>query len=369
MFISDSKTHVQVTIATAAAEQFQRAHRKRITEGTLGAIFQLTDFETTVEYYGPRRTTVSMLIHELNHIGSDGSSAFGSPRPIECLQDIKTVLTELQAFSTRDRKSTKTDRDRLATSHVLSHQYRSGSSPSSEPGEDLSQAAFATQAPRLLPGKPSRFGTHGRMTSGAIVDQAANTEKLNDSGNIVDSEGSISGQRAAGNGARATAKMIGEIEPHSLIESRSNGNGSGNVRRKSGKEGAEVHIRQSTNIDAFEKQKMNLLNLLGGKPTFKAIEVQQFAPTDGAGANQKIAIPEQPTSKSKTDTEVATSEVAQLQDPPGHGIEVSVHPGHDVPDASGVPAIIEKHPLGSVRRTIRPSKGITKQRTVCLLLP
>lgn len=147
VWISDSDTFVKVTISVDAAKNFQHAHRRRITEGTLGALFQLLRFEVVAQHYGPKKTKVTMLIHELKHIGSDGSQAFGRPRTIESLEDIQELLNEIQAF----RAQSMTIRQ---SSHNLQPGVSNLQSPSQSNGildgdgdDQISQGLFATQAP------------------------------------------------------------------------------------------------------------------------------------------------------------------------------------------------------------------------------
>ena len=256
MWISDSDTHVKVTIAATAAEQFKRVSRRRITERTLGAIFRLSKFEVVAQHHGPKKTKITMRIQELQHVGSDGSPAFGSPRPIECLEDIQELLNGLHAFRTQGATSKQILKGlQLADSNGPSPS-QPDSTISIESEDFSSQGAFATQAPRANSRKRTRaqsieedaFDSRADLTSNvnsntAEVQMASGSQSLHKAAKLVENQSEFE---------------LGDLPPK-LVESRNKANALGNIE------------------DKFEKEHgINLLKLLDrtNKPQLTEVKLQ-----------------------------------------------------------------------------------------------
>ena len=360
VWISDSQTHVKVTIATAAAEQFKRAHRKRITEGTLGAIFQLTDFEIVAQYYGPKKTKITMLINELTHIGSDGSSAFGSsPRPIDCLEHIQAVLDELQTFRAKDA-SKATRKDSVLPWHEPSGSSRPSSVSSLEPSENLSQAMFATQAPRAGFKKRSMAEADGQVLTGPTVERGADVRKAPGPSDWAAPNILISNLESDGRFAQKRPTNIdSDTVPQDADDTT---NALGQQTRKV----ADAQTNGPASIDALAKQKVNLLNLLAGRSNPKVLELQ--GQNFRKGVNRDTAILEKPAQIRE-----ASMEAPSLEAPPALDLSHLSEKGYQqsklqAPESIGELGIVETSVINSGPRQKKSPIRIMKISKVGLLL-
>ena len=366
VWISDSQTHVKVTIAAAAAEQFKRAHRKRITQGTLGAIFQLTSFEIVAQHHGPKKTKITMLINELNHIGSDGSSAFGRPRPIECLEDIQELLDELQAFRAKDATSTQNIKASAMPKNVLPLSSRPSSISSLDADEDLSQALFATQAPHIGSKKRLRAEFGGQvnvgLTDAGRVDDDGPLDPRVEAASDAPIFNQDSGVDVAGKAASATT-----TEPRSrkLVENQNRANTLSNVEGSLGREDAKVQIMQPPSNDLHAEKKFNLLNLLGGQSKPKAFEVK--LPAGRTVSDQEGASSEKPALPPKASMD-SSPEPPQPQRLSSLSITNSKDPVPKVRNRVDGMEITNEPALASVLGQRKPSQRVSKRRRVCISL-
>jgi len=274
---------VKVTISTPAAEHFKRAYRKQITQGTLGGIFQITNFEIVAQHHGPKKTKITMLIHELNHIGSDGSCAFGRPRPIECLEDIQELLDEFHAFRAKDAMSREASKDLALPKRFIALSSRTSSVSSLDTGEDLSQAAFATQAPHL------HFKKHARAAADAKPDVGlTDTDRIDGEGDLgprspASLKGLISDMKPCEQiGDKPASGTDVESNTRNLVRSRCKANAVFTVGDSNGREDLGMQTVHPTSNDGLQEQKFDLLNLLAGKPKFRTLQVQIPAVKDGS---------------------------------------------------------------------------------------
>ena len=157
LWLSDTKTLLKVIVAAAAAERFEREHKRRVTEGTLGAVIQILDYEIVAQHHGPKRTKITMLINNFRHIGSDGSPPFGNPSSLECQPPIIELLEKLQKLRAQEQPSSQSLAPFKAATIVSASQANSVSS--ADDSLDKSQAEFATQIPRLQSKKRLREGS------------------------------------------------------------------------------------------------------------------------------------------------------------------------------------------------------------------
>jgi len=357
VWISDSQAYLKVTISAPAAEHFKRVHRKQITQGTLGGIFQLTNFEIVAQHHGPKKTKITMLIHELNHIGSDGSCAFGRPRPIECLEDIQDLLDEFHAFRAKDAISRVANNDLALPERFIPLSSRTSSISSLDAGEDLGQAAFATQAPH------HNFKKHG----GAAVDAKPDV-RLIDADRIKD-------EVDLGVRSPASSKgLISDMEPQEHI-----GDNPSSVthveRRKAiailgvgGSNGGEdlgMQAGHPLSNDGLSEKKIELLNLLAGKPKPRTFEVQILAVE--SGPIREVARLEKPAPPPDASVNEFPSEELQPQRAPilpateSKDLEIKdtdVLDGHETTNASrSTPKAMSK----------KPPNRVTKPLRVCIL--
>ena len=366
VWISDSQVHVKVTISAPAAEHFKRTYRKQITQGTLGGIFQLTNFEIVAQHHGPTKTKITMLIHELNHIGSDGSCAFGRPRPIECLEDIQELLDEFHAFRAQDAISREASSDLALHKRFLPLSSRTSSISSFDTGEDPSQAAFATQVPHLGLKKRARAAADAKSDVGIVkADQVKDNVDL-DARSPVSSKGLISDIEPHEHiGKRSTSAI--EIKPgtRNTGESRCEANAVLDVGGSNGREDLVMPTVLPTSDDGLSKQKFDLLNLLAGKPKPRTLAVQIPAVNSGPIRDveglQKPATPPEASVKKLPQEELQPQIAPILLTTELKNFEIK---GSHVPDGHERTNVTRSTPRAVSRK---PPNRITKPVRVCCL--
>lgn len=366
VWISDSQVHAKVTISASAAELFKRIYRKQITQGTLGGIFQLANFEIVAQHHGPKKTKITMLIHELNHIGSDGSCAFGRPRPIECLEDIQELLDEFHAFRAQDAISREASSDLALHKRFVPLSSRTSSISSCDTGEDLSQAAFATQVPHLGLKKHARATADARSDIGPV-----NADQVRDK---VDP------------GARSPASSKGrnsDIEPHehigdrptnatdieadtrNTVEGIRKANAILSVGGSNGREDLVMRTVLPTSDDGLSKQKIDLLSLLAGKIKPKTLAVQIPAVKNGPFRDvvglQKPATPPEASVKKSPQEELQPRRAPILLTTESKDFEIKEF---DVLDGHGVTNVSRSTPKAVSKK---PPYRVTKPLKVCIL--
>ena len=136
---------------------------KRITDGTVGGVIQLLEYEIVAQRHGPKWTRLSMRVKKLKPIGSNGSGVFGAPCHVESLEPIIEMLDRLQTVRAQDPQvgqsstSFKPPEGILSNDHAPSSQATSTSS--ADDNLDKGQALFATQVPGLPSRKRLREGS------------------------------------------------------------------------------------------------------------------------------------------------------------------------------------------------------------------
>lgn len=362
VWISDSQVYVKVTISAPAAEHFKRTYRRPITQGTLGGIFQLTNFEVVAQHHGPKKTKITMLIHELIHVGSDGSCAFGRPRPIECLEDIQELLDQFHAFRAQDAISREASSDLALHKRCLPLSSRTSSISSCDTGGDLSQAAFATQVPHLGPKK------RARAAAGAKSDvEIVGVDQVNDKVDL---------------GARSPVSskaVISDIEPHehigekptsaidiehgtrNTVESRCGANAVLGAGDSNGRENLVMRNVQPTRDDGLSKQNYDLLSLLAGKTKPRTLTVP--IPAVKSDPIRDVERLQKPTTPPEASVKTISQEVLQPQKSPillateSKNFEIKtsdVPDGHEMTNVSrSTPRAVTRKPLNRVTKPVR----------------
>ena len=149
--ISDKATSIIARISSAASKKFKEKQRRRITENTKGGVIQIKEFEIVLTHLGPKPSRITLLITELNHLGSDGEGTFGSPRPIETQDGIQKFLDELRDFRSKQAGSLQgpAKKEESIARLSISSQGSDESLDEIEMGD--TQSGFATQVPRRKP--------------------------------------------------------------------------------------------------------------------------------------------------------------------------------------------------------------------------
>ncbi|KAL8965280.1 MAG: hypothetical protein Q9183_003935, partial [Haloplaca sp. 2 TL-2023] len=98
VWISDSVTKLVATISSTAAAEYERKTGRRVTEKSLGNIIQLHDAEIVATHFGPRASRITLFINRFKAVGSDRSSAIGSPRNFDATQEYLQLIEKLSSF-------------------------------------------------------------------------------------------------------------------------------------------------------------------------------------------------------------------------------------------------------------------------------
>lgn len=357
---------MKVTISASAAEHFKRTYRKQITQGTLGGIFQLTNFEIVAQHHGPKKTKITILIHELNHIGSDGSCAFGRPRPIECLEDIQELLDEFHAFRAQDAISREASSDLALHKRFVPLSSRTSSISSCDAGEDLSQAAFATQVPQL------GLKKHAQATADAKSDVApVSADQVKDkvdagASNPASSKGPDSDIEPHEHiGDRPTSATDIEPDTRITVESRCEVDAVLSVVGSNGREVSGMRTVHPTSGDGLSKQNNDLLSLLPGRPKPRTLAVHIPAVKNGpirdVVGSQKQATPSEASVKKFPQEELQPRRAPILPTTEPKEFEIK---DFDVPDGHEVTNVSRSTPRAVSKK---PPNRVTKPLKVCIL--
>lgn len=158
--ISDSVIRVNASITKQASQRYTEKYRKKFTEGTLGGLIQLHEFEIVATHFGPRDKRLTLYVKELNSLGAEGSGTFGvAPQAIEGREVTKKLLGKLAELREHGLKAYSGHS--AAASPIRSQP----STQTSEAGNDQdSQVGFATQVPRSIAPIGSKSKSLGSAT-------------------------------------------------------------------------------------------------------------------------------------------------------------------------------------------------------------
>ena len=172
--LSDSVIRVNASITNQASQQYVRKNKKKLTEGTLGGLIQLEEFEIVATHLGPRDKRLTLYVKNFKPLGANGSGRFGSaPQAIESRDETKDLLNELAHL--RRQKSDTHFKQSAKTSPIAPQS--SSHDIELENGQE-SQTGFATQisrsdVPKASKPKP-RYASAGVNISSP---SAANNDK------------------------------------------------------------------------------------------------------------------------------------------------------------------------------------------------
>ena len=144
---------VRATIASSATTKHASTKKKQITKDTLGGLIQILDFEIVATHLGARSERATILINDFKIIGSEGSGAFGCPRPLESLPEVVELLDRLKISRTRGTQGSQ-PRSRLGSQMEGSP----ANSPLDGISHEASQSIFATQIPSGFSERPLGAG-------------------------------------------------------------------------------------------------------------------------------------------------------------------------------------------------------------------
>lgn len=164
-WVSDSITHIQVQFAISAAHRYGQETRKRITQDSLGAIFQITDFEIWATHLGPRPSRLIILIKDFQNVGSGGSGGVGNPRRLNDLPEVIDLLDRLQMF--RSKGFSKARQNLITGEGAEYRDMQPGTQSDSRPA---SQENFATQVSSLHARNSDSTYHHGNSNDSPTSD-------------------------------------------------------------------------------------------------------------------------------------------------------------------------------------------------------
>lgn len=142
--LSDSVTRINASITNMASQKYAKQNRRKLTEGTVGGLIQLQEFEIVATHIGPRDKRLTLYVKDFKSIGSNGSGQFGfAPQAIESREGTKGLLKTLEDLRKRGWDAHS---EQSATASPIRSQP---STQTSEAGvNEESQTGFATQIPR-----------------------------------------------------------------------------------------------------------------------------------------------------------------------------------------------------------------------------
>lgn len=142
--LSDSIIRVNASITNQASQQYAKQKKKKLTEGTVGGLIQLHDFEIVATHLGPRDKRLTLYVKDFKSLGSNGSGNFGSaPQAIERRERPMELLNKLADLR---KHGWDAHSEQSATASPTRSQP---STQTSEVGKSQdSQIGFATQVPR-----------------------------------------------------------------------------------------------------------------------------------------------------------------------------------------------------------------------------
>ena len=159
--LSDSVIRVNASIAHQASQRYAKENRKNLTEGTVGGLIKLQEFEIVATDLGPRDKRLTLYVKDFKSLGSEGSGTFGvAPQAIESRGETKTLLNKLAAL--RGHGSDARCEQSAASSPIKSQP--STQILEAEDDQD-SLAGFATQVPRSIASVVSKSKSLGLATS------------------------------------------------------------------------------------------------------------------------------------------------------------------------------------------------------------
>ena len=144
--LSDTVIRINASITNQASQRYAEKNRKQVTDGTLGGLIQLLDFEIVATHLGPRNKRLTLYVEDFKRLDAVASGTFGvAPQAIEDTKGAKELLNKLA-----DLRRGKLDAH-FEQSGASSPIRSQPSTQTSEQGNDQdSQSGFATQLTRSI---------------------------------------------------------------------------------------------------------------------------------------------------------------------------------------------------------------------------
>ena len=174
--LSDGVIRVNASITNQASHRYAKKNRKKVTDGTVGGLIQLQDFEIVATHLGPRDKRLTLYVKDFKELGSNGSGTFGvTPQAIESREETKKLLSKLAELRRHGL-------DAHSEQSVAASPIRSQPSThvSDVENDQDSQIGFATQLPRSMAPIVSKSNPLASITSINLSSTSA-TESANTS--------------------------------------------------------------------------------------------------------------------------------------------------------------------------------------------
>ena len=144
--LSDSVIRINASITNQASQRYADKNRRKLTDGTVGGLIQLHEFEIVATHIGPRDKRLTLYVKDFKSLGADGSGNFGvAPQAIENREGTKELLNKLADL--RKHGLDPHSEQSPAASPIRSQP----STQTSEAGNNQdSQVGFATQVPTSI---------------------------------------------------------------------------------------------------------------------------------------------------------------------------------------------------------------------------
>ena len=166
--LSDTIVRINASIANQASKEYAKKNKKKVTDGTVGGLIQLQDFEIVVRCNGRRDRLFTLSVANFKSLDSIKSGTFGcAPQAIEGREEIKELLPKLAAL--HGQESDARSEQSAAPSPIKSQL----STQTSEPANDQdSPSGFATQLTRSINpsnSKPNTSRSNNHLNTNAAL--------------------------------------------------------------------------------------------------------------------------------------------------------------------------------------------------------
>ena len=161
---------VNASITNQSSQRYAKEYRRKLTDGTVGGLIQLHEFEIVATHLGPRDKRLTLYVQNFKCLSSDRSSTFGvAPQAIEGRARTKELLKKLAGL--REHESDAHFKQSASSSPIKS---QSNTQISEAGTNQASQVGFATQlsrpnAPTVSKLKPQELITSIDIGSSSTV--------------------------------------------------------------------------------------------------------------------------------------------------------------------------------------------------------
>lgn len=235
VLVSDSMTDINASITNAAAQHFLTKSRRRVTQGTLGGIIHLQNFDIMATYMGPDQSCrITLSIKTFDFLGSEASPVFGTPHAIQNGIVIRSLEKKLRALWAANFAQLEPAADDKPASDSIFQSGIDRFELSSDDSGENSQQALATQAPPRSRNTNSKIYRVSALQDGKTfspaelkhllgVKEGQLTDKKNAQSALSGSplrQPSVKPSRPTGNDVRKQSEALLQLLPSKLPRAR-----------------------------------------------------------------------------------------------------------------------------------------------------